>query len=907
MELTMCPLKFGLFSLLVIGSVWSKGFEYEPSALTWEAAERACADQNKIMVPGRKYRYRALELAMSEGEYAWLYGWRSVSDITPDADDKLKSLKVDFSRPRKNPSAVACFNGSTYTMIENSARSVAEGRNACEAAGTKLVDITTEDEVLNLTNAMGADDPHWANSISSEASKIKQCLYGRKEGSELHYEFGDCSHVFKYFCIGGKDDFSPLISLKIARFDEFKEVIDKYINSQLPSSSVFQSSTPMVLETTSTPLNITPSSSLPDAVITTTPCVDMTTTSSIASSSLSTETSSSASMNTTSSVAMNTTSSVAMKTSPSLSTEAPSTVAIIEASEIDKVDDIKNISTTTPFAVTGTTSSFTSSSLSTETSSSVEMNTSSSVVMETSPPLSTEASSTDKVDDIKNISTTTPFAVTGTTSSVTSSSVDMIIATESYNATGTSPTLPMESTPSLPLETSSKELFVTKTERMDSIHVQDFSELAETLSQTISTSLIRPSKTLSQYSETTSDTVEEEATSSKKMSLLSSATISIPVLFTDIPVSAGPSSTSSSSHLPYYSIKNQTMSPSELLPSEKDTDTVTIKIQPSTLPNLDPLPSYEIMSTSTSSASISDFFYSRSVGPGYYDTGATIVPSVVIKKSTTPVIHSYSIRYYYDMSEVLDLAPDLTTATPTSTLTAPVSTSSVLIIDPVIQPSPTYSLETSMLPHYKSSYVPDSATEMSSKITTGIQDIDEFSKDFTESWFTPSNTIDADTVFNTLTDIDDIYSVIEPTSTQQVIASTAYYTTVPTPDIDIEDDDTYMSKATTESVDKEIDGDVDVKQYDEDNVSAIESQDVPKNEEGIEIGVWVAFGILIALVIVSLVLAFVLYRRRKQQKAKFDEPNSVAATPGAASNTIELRDSRSPSRENGKSNGPQSV
>lgn len=43
----------------------------------------ACDSKDKILVPGRRYRVKALETAMADGDSVWLFGWRSVSDIVP--------------------------------------------------------------------------------------------------------------------------------------------------------------------------------------------------------------------------------------------------------------------------------------------------------------------------------------------------------------------------------------------------------------------------------------------------------------------------------------------------------------------------------------------------------------------------------------------------------------------------------------------------------------------------------------------------------------------------------------------------------------------------------------------------------------------------------------------------------
>ncbi|XP_045210417.2 uncharacterized protein LOC123561838 isoform X2 [Mercenaria mercenaria] len=985
MDLNMFLVKFGIIVMFYIQPVFlaKDSMEFSKYTFAWEDAESRCLRQSQILVPGRRYRAKMIKRLMTKEnvDAVWLNGWRAVSDTTPVSDGKLRTLKVDFSRPQNKELKVVCQLDSIFYDPLYTAASTDSARGICERDGAALADVTTEDGVKRITEKIVVDKPHWINSMSSGGSKIKQCLVAQRVGDDLKYSYDDCSKEYNFICVKGDDiisSFSPLISLKMARYEEFEEEIEKYEQSTMTSSEIFElfPSKDIPFEVSSAYVSLVATSYVQPKMAS----VEVTSSEKPVTS---TDTPLEVSPTDVSSIVT----SVVQPKHSSVEVSSPEEHVVdtsTETSTKETPEMIDTISATSVLVIPAITqTSYSESDTSLLSSAVVDTTISSNVLayidtLHSSEMSSEQAKTTRDAVDAFTVTKDIPMTNTITSDKITEqSSQSTTPVTGSSSIGGYYP----------------ESAFVDKMESETTVITQkDILKLLPSstvpLQETLSTKMpkyIQPSD----YIDSTRYAVDTEETYNtlSTESLLLQPTQSVPsqsssIRYMDLSVCSDRSCLNESTELDELESEPSTTTPfvtGAVLVSASESQPPDVIMEPTSTQQLvsSDVSAYEWDTRTSKSRDISEelgLLYTPSVATSSSESTQTssISEDVTSEFAPSSVISTQDVIFTEN-----SILPDLheSSKLPFSSIVLTTSESSIMSYDCTVIDSTSTCIDTlsstyttDELSEYKTQSETYAVTETpifsslsSSPLSSSISSLPspplpkssflyvtyDMDKD-TESLMPDMPSSATATVVQTSSmydygydygydqtgdeydhdDATDEGRTFSPSSTTRTVVETPSiyeydyydrydYTTTPD-QIGDEDDhdatprytiDTYDpvidTLNETNNVDEEIPGDIDKGDMDDDdnevgNASADTGEIVEKKngdeEEGIEAGLWVAFAILITLVLIALILAAYLYRKRKLQKSK----DISAAPPAAAGETVELRDSRSPSRENGK-------
>lgn len=849
-------LELGFIGLFLVQYGHTKDFDLESTPATWEDAKRVCGGSGNMMVPGRRYRAKALVRSLKDGQEVWLNGWRAASGSQADAEGKLSTVKVDFSRTAGKPIKVVCRLESVMYDPYFEAEKIEDARAICKKDGAALADIDTEEDIAALTTKLVEDTPHWINSMSSTASPIKQCLMAKRVDNDVVYNYDDCERQLHFICLkddGLIDSFSPLISLKKARYDEFQHTIEQHLSSL---SSVVMAESSTTVPETSVPTTTSTSSSLilSDSV----PSVTSISPSESSSFTLS-------AVKDTQSEIITPSQSMTYSDSQS-SSEAeqltPSVIPVLTETKSDSIEETKSAeSSSAEHTLAASISDVIIPSTESVYTESESLEPSSSSVTEVLASQSEDDYERHVIDMRTNIfevsskpSSHVPIVTTPTDADLYDDKFTdeaIVDSMSDYDFPGsTSESDTQYSMPKLDTYSSipSYDTF-TSTPVYDTQSEYDTEDGGLDLAGGLQTSFT------SEYRDQTTPLFAQKTSVSH--AILSETDLIEPP--SDI------SETMASDYIPI--IRSTSMTDTATLRECEESDPYTV-CSDSTTQKMDESSSdlyYKIMPSK-----YVDVIESSPIHPKDKDMGKMSGTEQTYISSSPSEYSEYDSNDFDDTDTYDDTSKELFSDIPARSYSYSEITPSKSIDIMESSTFPTKDKDISEESGREKTYIPT---------TPSVDDVPDSS-------YYDSTDIDDSETYDMYTDKFDE----TPTTPPVIVVEGVTVETV---------DDSEHTK-----VDTNIDGDVS-KEDDDDDDNRLGNQSADKTlgakakepKEETEVGLWVAFSILVLLVIVAVILAVFLWRRRQKQKSKdITKPNGAAPPPGE---TVELRDSRSPSRENG--------
>lgn len=208
----------GLTLIIHIGCSLQNGLVIEQE-LDWTTADAKCRTSGSIMFPGRRYRENDLHRQLSYGQTVWLNGYRIVADLARDGMDRVKTLRVDFTRTGSANYSLCETQGKFYKVSSKQGKS--SESDMCQSTGAHLATIKSMEDLHNAFNILEVDKQYRVKSSSLKDRLFKQCQLGKRDqnSNSILVTYEDCKEAHNFICLTG-ETLLPLITMKMARKEE---------------------------------------------------------------------------------------------------------------------------------------------------------------------------------------------------------------------------------------------------------------------------------------------------------------------------------------------------------------------------------------------------------------------------------------------------------------------------------------------------------------------------------------------------------------------------------------------------------------------------------------------------------------------------------------------------------------